>query len=737
MRFLLLPGLALLLAAPTSAQEVDTTGAFPDSARVARDAEEALDDLSRSAGDAEQLAEQLADLAEHPLDVNAASTGELAQVPALSPFVANNIVQHRQQHGPFDSLAELHAVESLTSDVYVEVRPYLTAGAAPPADGDPARRYPAPPGLGEIVRGLELDVMQRFTRRLELGEGYDAPAVRRVTAAGDTLFATRYLGGPARLYTRLRARYERRVSLALTLDKDPGERFAWDPERQTLGYDHVSGHVAIRDFGRLKAVVAGDFTAAFGQGVTLWGSGVFGKGRSPVRPVVRSGRGLSPYGSAEENRFFRGVAATVRLTPRLDASAFVSRRTLDASLVEADSTLPSFGPDPAGTARVTTLAESGLHRTPNELSKKDALGETLVGGALEYNGETFQVGATGHRTRFDDPIQPDTSHLFRRFDFSGRRATAASLYGQLFAGDYLFFAEAARAPGGAFGGIGGVLAEVGRYAEAVVLARHFPRDFTSLHGYAFGERSGATQNETGLYAGLRLQPAARWTVKGYFDLYRFPWVRFATPRPSSGYDARLVIEHAPHDWLSYYVQLRTETREAGADFLDPAGRTLDGLVDETRQSARLHLDYAFSDRLRLRSRIEGVRYREDGPRFPQEDVGARRDTDYGLILYQDVRWKPFRRLRLDARLAFFDTDSYAARVYAYENDLLYAFSVPALSGRGRRFYLLARYAPTENVILEAKYAATHFRGVDTVGSGLTETDGPRRRGIRAQVRFKF
>lgn len=733
MRPALLLGTTLLLAAPAAAQQADTTGAFPDSAHVARDAAAALDNMERSASGAEQLAERIATLAEQPLDVNVASASELVQIPALSPFVAKRIVQRREKHGPFASLGALRAVRGVTADVFAQARPYLTVGSN---GSDTARRYPASPSFGEILRGIQFSAMQRVTRRLDLGEGYDPPTVRSVTAGGDTIFATRYRGGPERIYTRLRARYERRVSLALTLDKDPGERFAWAPERQSFGYDHVSGHVALRDFGRLKTLVAGDFTAEFGQGLTLRGSGLLGKGRNAVGTVVRSGGGLDPYGSAGENRFFRGLAATVRLTPHLQASAFASRRTLDASLVEADTSL--LGPDPPGTARVTTLTESGLHRTPNELSKKDALGETLFGGALQYDGDAFRVGMAGYRARFDEPIQPDTARLFRRFDFSGRRATAASVFGQVFAGNnYLFFGEIGRAPGGTVGGIGGVLAEVGRFAEAVMLARHFPRDFTSLHGSAFGERSGPPQNETGLYTGLRLKPARRVTVKGYFDLYRFPWVRFAVPRPSSGYDARLVAEHEPRDWLSYYVQLRTETREGGTDLLDPAGRALGGLVEETRQSARLHVDYEFSDALRLRSRIEGVRYVEGGPHFADEGFGARSGTDYGALLYQDVRWRPFERLRLDARLAFFDTDSYAARVYAYENDLLYAFSVPALSGQGRRFYMLARYAPSEHVILEAKYAATHFRGVETVGSGLTETDGPRRREIRAQVRVKF
>lgn len=725
----LLAGL-LLPAAPAAAQQTpaDTTETPIDSLEAREEvAEEALDDLDQGAGDAEQLAERLADLADQPLDINTASAADLAQIPAISPFVAQNIVGFREQFGDYGSLPELRAVEGVTEDLFLEARPYLTIGETLAATGQEASRFPGAPSVGQIVSGLEFDLIQRYTRRLDLGEGYDDPSVRRVTNAGDTLFATRYLGSPGRLYTRLRARYERRVSLALVLDKDPGERFRWQPQNQTFGYDHVAGHVALNDFGRLKSLVVGDYTAEFGQGVLLWSSSSFGKGRNPVSPVVRDGRGIDPYSSTEENRFFRGVAGTVRLTPDLSLSTFASRRSLDATFVEPDTTLPRFGPDlDEGAAQASTLAESGLHRTASELAKKDALGETLVGGALEYATGAFTVGAAGYHARFDDPIVPDTSRLFRRFDFTGERATAASLYARAFVGDFLLFGEGARAPTGAYGGLGGVLAEFSDRAEAVVLARHFPRDFQSLHGYAFGERNGATQNETGVYAGLRLRPAEDWTVSGYFDQYRFPWVRFAVPRPSNGYDARLVAEHELRPWLSFYVQLRSETRETGATLNDTRGRPLDALREETRQSARLHLDYEFNDRLRLRSRIEGVRH------FEEES-----DDEYGLILYQDVRWLPFEHLQLDARLAFFDTDSFDARVYAYENDLLYTFSVPAFFGQGQRAYLLLKYEPVDALDLELKYAATRFEGVDTIGSGLNEIDGSYRRELRAQVRWKF
>ena len=696
--------LAASSAAPTWAQERPA-----DTAAVEADAEAALDNLDADAVNPEQLAEQLIDLAETPLDLNVARADELALIPALTPAAAQRIVASRRANGPFGSILELQRVEGVTPDVFVEARPYLRIGPVPEAAAAQPRRYPAPPSFRAITEGAQFDVIQRFTRRLDLGRGY----------ADDTL-RTPYEGSPVRLYTRLRARYKRRVSVSLALDKDPGEAFRWEPKSQTFGYDYVAGHAAVADFGRLRTLVVGDFTAEFGQGLALWRSSAFGKGRDVVQPLARSGRGIVPYSSTEENRFFRGLAGTVRLTPALSVSAFASRRRLDATLTPVEDAPPD-----GGAAQVSTFPLTGLHRTASEIERKDALGETLVGGAVEYSFARARVGAVGYHARFDRPLAPG-DQPYQRFRFAGQRATMVSIYANIFLGDVLFFGEGGRAPGGAFGGLGGVSIDLPRTAEAVLLARHYPRDFASLHGYAFGESNGATQNETGIYAGLRLRPSRTWTVAGYFDQYRFPWVRFSVPRPSAGYDARLTLEHQPRPWLSYYMQLRAETRGGGASVPGRGVTLLDGLVEETRQSARLHGDYVFSPHLRLRARVEVTRaFEEDGPK------------EYGVVLYQDVRWKPQAWLQFDARLAFFDTDSFDARVYAYESDLLYAFSVPAFSGRGRRTYALVKVEPLERLDLQLKYAVTRFEHADTVGSGLDEVDGNRLRDVRAQVRWTF
>ena len=184
---------ALLLAGEAVAQvPADTLDADAPA-----DVLEALAEAD-AAGVGEALAERLAALRDAPLDVNAATTAELAQVPALGPRLAAAVVRQRAAAGPFGTLDDLIAVPGVTSETLSEARPYLTVR---PVEARPARFAPAPT-LGEVVRGLRPAAVQRVQRRLDLGAGYLGPDSARV-----------YPGSPTRVYTRLRATYRRQVSV--------------------------------------------------------------------------------------------------------------------------------------------------------------------------------------------------------------------------------------------------------------------------------------------------------------------------------------------------------------------------------------------------------------------------------------------------------------------------------------------------------------------------------------------
>ncbi|GAB5519666.1 MAG: helix-hairpin-helix domain-containing protein [Rhodothermales bacterium] len=677
-----------------------------DTLSVEDDVETLLEGAEDELADPEELADLLESLRANPLNINAATLNDFAAIPLLSPLLAQRIIAYRTAQGRFQSIPELQNVEGIDSDLFFALRPFLRIGEMLEAERARPSLYPQAPSFSQIARDLRYEVMQRYTRRLDLGRGYDDDTTR-----------TTYLGSPERLYTRLRITARRYVSLNVTLDKDPGETYRWNPANEQFAYDFASAHLMIGSRGRLKTLILGDYIVTAGQGLTMWRGTGFGKGASTTTPMVRRGKGPTPYGSSDENRFLRGAAASVYVTPALVASAFTSQRQLDASFTEirTDSTDREFV--------FSSFNETGLHRTTTELARRDALQESLVGGQLEYTGAALTLGVVGYGSRFASPVQTGTQ-AYQRFGFAGDEASGVGLYGQYFLPTALFFGEVSRVQSGAVAGIGGAQLDLSRAVDLTILGRSYPRDYASLHGFGFGERNGVTQNERGVYVGVRITPRRSWTIHAYRDQYRFPWARFGTLYPSRGWDALVRVEHRPRRWLLWYAQGRTETRESGAD-VERQGRTFESLRESTRQSFRLHGDYQFSRRLRVRARTEWSRFAEQGV------------TNTGILLYQEARFTPVSALRIDARLAFFDTDDFDARLYAYEYDLLYTFSVPAFSGRGQRAYVLIRWQPHDALQLEAKYGVTRFEDRETVGSGLDEVVGNHLREARLQLRWRM
>lgn len=655
---LLLAPVPLPAQTPTDSAATDPLAAFEDQA--------AADE------DAEQLADALYRLLASPLDLNTATADELAQLPALPVALAHRIVRHRQRHGPFPSVDALLGVGGLSAEALAALRPFVTAGPAEAGDA---------PGSASAPRRMRLEVVQRVARRFATDD------------AGP--------GSPVRLLTRVRAEQRRRLALHLTLDQDAGERFGWDAARRAYGYDFVSAALSVRDAGAVRRLVVGDFVVNAGQGLVFWQRPTMGKGAETVRSAERSGAGVAPHGGAEETRFFRGLAATLRLRPTLSVSVFASRRHLDATRVDtADGAPPVFA---------SPLPATGLHRTTTERARRAMLRHDLIGGDVAFARGGLRLGATGYAARFGGTLRPGPGPE-RRYAFAGDRAAMGSVYFDGVAGAYHAFGEVALDADGTAAAAGGVVLAGPRDLEVVVHARHFPAAFVSLHGQAFGEYSGV-QNETGLYAGLHYRPARAWRVSAFLDQYRSPWVRTNVPRPARGHEALLRVEHQPRRWLSAHVLARAETREDGITALSPDGRLLDAVGPEHRRSVRLHGDYAFSPRLRLRARVEAVH---------AETADGQHAT--GLLLYQDVRWQPAAAVRVDARLAFFDTDGFAGRVYMYEDDVRYSFTAPVYSGRGQHAYVLVHLRPAARLLLQARYGVTRHEA----GPARDANDTPRR-----------
>ena len=744
----------------TSGQDSAPTDASLD-AESPVDVEAVLDLETVDVQRGQVVLEELSDLHARPLDINHAGWRELARLPTIDALTARRIVDYRQRIRGFARLSEITSVEGIDQSTLRSIRPYLTIS---PPDHDSPQNAPARAGHPEraswsdALRDIDIRISQLWSRRLDVGSGYTRDSSR-----------SHYLGGPVRHATRTTLWLGDRLRAAGVFEKDPGEAWTWNPGDHLYGFDHVSGSLQIQGIGPIDHVVVGDFTVSLGQGVGVWSGFAFGKGRDPTGGVIRDQRGIRPFASTEENRFFRGLATEVNAGNHITVAGFASRRAIDARM-EKDPRTGDWG--------VASLPSSGLHRTESERNARDALIESVVGGAIEMESRHVDVGIGGLYATTDSPLRSG-ERPYEAFDTVGHQVGVLTGYGTWFADRIRVAGEITRyqhlgitsvtadspalaadasfsAPNspvrpdpapenGAWGGVIAIAYADERRTEAVLAGRSYGKAFDNRFGAGFSETQ--PQNETGLYAGVRLGIAPRWTISGYLDAYRSDWLRYQVYRPTIGREVRLLVEHNPRPWLSQYVQYRSETKEQ--DAVPPAGAVAVGLPRslalETRWSLRWNAAYQFSDQFTLRSRIEYVRASSPSTQAEPSTVerghspfsNSTTDSETGILVSQDIDWSPHPKLRISGRLAHFDTRSYDARVFAYERDVLYSFRVPALSGRGERSYVLVRWLVGKGFRVEAKYGVTRYADRDTVGSGLDAVEGNRIRELRCQLHWRF
>jgi hypothetical protein len=502
------------------------------------------------------------------------------------------------------------------------------------------------------------------------------------------------------------------VSAGFTGEKDAGEEFFRGTQKN--GFDFYSAHFFLKNFGNLKRLAIGDFHAQFGQGLTLWSGLAYGKSIN-VLSIKRNPPGIRQYTSVDENLFLRGAAATYQLGD-FDFTILASRKGRDANIVDTlDNELV-----------VSSLQTSGIHARPRDLIDKDAITETVVGGNLRFAKQSYSIGLTGVRTTLDGNLSRNLQ-LYQQFDFNSNENTVMGLDYNATVRNINFFGEISRSDNGGLAYLTGAMMAVDPKLTLTAFHRNFGKDFQSVWGNASGENT-RNVNERGLLLGMIFKPQTAWTVFGYFDRFNFDWLRFRADGPSRGFEGIMQVDWRPSKKTSIYFRYRHRDRPRNTDELTP----IDQVGHTLQNNYRVQATYKVSETVQLRNRLEWTDFSEEG-----------QDRLNGFIIYQDVKFKAKKYpLTLNLRYALFDADGFDARLYTYENDVLYFYSIPSFSGTGARYYAVARYTIKRNIDLWVKYSKLKFARPESsvlsvIGSDLNIIDGNQRSEIRMQLRFKF
>lgn len=623
--------------------------------------EEILEDiLQEPVGDIDEsdLYDKLEQILLNPININTATLDDLLQIPLIEISDAQLIIEHRKKFGIFFSLSELNAVENLDRELIKKITPFLYIEKKP-------IDVTEPPGKIETIASKSNVLLRsRYITALQQNDGF---------------LRNRFEGTKPKIYNRLLVRYNNQFQAGYLTDKDPGE---------SAINEFSSFHIAANDIGFINRAVILDYLLEFGQGLTFWSPYAFSKGADAIVPVRRNDRILRPYTSSTENNFFRGVASAFNIGDFI-LTGFYSYNYFDANI---DSV----------TNKITSTPIDGLHRTPTEIRKKNAASERLFGGRLDYRpGNLLHIGLIHYQSKTSNEFQPSNV-----YDISGDQFNYTAACYRIIFNNFNFSGEFS------YNGISVAsinIAEilVSNNFSFITSLRNYPRNFYSLHGYAFGERNGATNNEVGIYTGFRWRTPIG-LLNFYYDQFKFPYATFFNPNPTQGDEYLVDFLTRPIRKFELRARYKYENKEL-TQVLDNSKN----VVKRLRQIFRGELIYTITNQVRLRGRFEYNTFR----------ISETSQNENGYLVFQDVRYSPTNNFNLYARIIFFRTDSFASAIYEYENNLTGVLTNVPLFNEGIRWYLLMRYRPLKFITLSAKYSETYKPAEKSLGSGDNRIPG--------------
>ena len=657
------------------------------------------------------LYESLLLLYTNPINLNRTSEAELRSLFLLSESQTQSFFRHIDRNGSLLSIYELQAVPGFDDETIRLLLPFVSLKANNSATGKTL-----------IERIKEEDnnfLILRLQRTLETEQGFTDEASE----------GARFLGDRNTLYARYRLSRPKDFSLGFTIEKDAGERLAFNPNQNQFGFDYYSAHLVLDNFGPFKRLAIGDYQLQLGQGLLLGSGFTAGKGSETVLTTRRNTLGIRPYTSTQEASFLRGIAATYSFNnfdftgfysiANRDANVNLNESIIDTVFTESDTTLIEIIPEDDF---ITSLRNTGLHRSLNELGAKGQVREQILGANIIYRHPqiNLEVGATFLQVSYNRALLRAPTR-FNQFEFNGDQNLNIGFFYNYTIQNFNFFGEAARSQSGGIGVVSGVVASLSKAVDISLVFRNYDRDFHTFFGNAFSERS-RNINERGFYWGLKAKPIRSLTWTAYFDRFEFPWLLSRADAPSSGYEFLSRITYSPKRNTSLYFQFRQEGTERNSlSEVTPAINSLDLAI---RRNYRFNIEVNPSPILNLRSRLQLNTFSLSG------------ESTNGFLIAQDVNLS-FKKFKISSRFSLFDVEDFENREYIYERNVLYAFSIPFFNGTGVRTYILGQYKPTDRITLWARWAQTRFRNQTQISSGLNAIEGDTQNDIALQIRYNF
>lgn len=619
------------------------------------------------------ILESLADLALHPININASTGEDLHQIPFLTDQEIEDIEEYLYRYGTVTSLGELAMIPSIS---YIK-RKLLTffIFAGPPE---------------KISSKLKMKDLLHYGKHRVLLTGKIPLYERKGDKEG-------YLGYPYRHQLRYQYQYKERIKMGIVGAQDAGEPFFAGVNSK--GYDNYSSYLQIKKVGAVENLIIGNYRLNIGAGLVVNNDMSLGKS-ALLSGMQNYHYTLRPHSSSSSAYCLQGIASTLRLSEQAGLDIFVSHQHKDATLDKK-------------TQEIKTILTSGYHRTQTEIDKKGNITQQVAGARLSWHYKQVQIGLSGVYSQLSRTLLPDTTVLYRRYYAHGQHFFNASTDYQYLNGRLSFSGETAIEKNMNIATLNRMSILLSEQLDVMVLQRFYSKEYTSLLSRGFSE-GGRIQNESGLYVGFEWHPSRQFMLNYYTDYAYFPWPRYQISAASHTWDQQLSINFQLRNWT---FQIRYRLKQKEKDDKDKQ------LMTQFEHKGRISLSY-HQPTWGSQTIVQVVRIKE-------------KDSHRGFLISNHSHFQPTSHWKLNLQMTYFNTDDYDSRLYQYEQGPLYSSSFNMYSGKGICYSLMFRYEPSDRWMICGKIGILNYFDRGSIGSGYQQIDHSSATDIQIQLLLRL
>lgn len=617
---------------------------------------------------------------EHPINLKSAHFEELNLLNLLTPNQLEDLFKHVELNGELLCLEELQVLPHWDDGTIRSILPFVKLKD----EVNETRFY-----RRDWTKGKSY-ILSRMNIIGPTKEGYK----------GDD---PKYIGNPFKLLEQYRYNYYNRLKIGITMEKDPGENFAWNSSQK--GFDFTAGYIGFSGGRVIRNWIVGDYQVQLGQGLIYWQGNSFGKSSEPTS-LVKIANKSKVYSSADEVNYGRGAVTEIAFG-KFSLCGFYSHKWMDGTVSDSIA---------------TGWTQNGLHRTMSEMGRRKNLEEKVLGGSLGWGKQQGRINVNSYFLAYNSTLKVTDQIYQKQFDALDQRWYSSVDYRFGFKNLY-FFGEIGGDQNLKGAAINGLMLSSSEKISLSIMHRSFMNGFYSPFESVLG-RIGSSVAERAVFIVFNYKPSRKIDLSGYAEQYRIDWLRYLVSSTHVGSDYLVQFIFRPDKKVQFTLRFRNRVSEANSKALENSIKE----IESVRQiSVRSQLTLHITQNLSLKSRLEWTG-------IERKSVSA----EEGFLLYQDLNLQPkFKKWSLHLRYALFTTDSYDTRIYAYENSALFVYSVPAYYYQGYRYYLVTKIPLGKSIELWFKYAQTHYRNKLEISSGNEKMSTSTKHELLVQFRWKL